>query len=260
MRILKTNFRRVSRAFTMIEIAIALAVIGFALVAIIGSLPIGMNVQKDNREDTIINQDGPYWLEAVRNGAQGLDHLTNFVQRIGVVTIDFTTNASTVKTNYDFYDDSFNRKGSNIVGLLSIPKWSLYSYNSSATQLVVRVEAQVRALTGSAVEQGLVNTNFAFSYLLSSEMVPFSHFQMDSTNFAAYTTNTFDWITRSNRWVEARQLPQNNFDARLTFRWPLLPSGTTGPNRQQFRTLIAGELTFGPSSLRYFQPQTYVQQ
>src|SRR5947207_7764407 len=38
-------------AFTMIEIAISLAVIGFALVAIIGILPTGMNVQKENREE-----------------------------------------------------------------------------------------------------------------------------------------------------------------------------------------------------------------
>jgi len=34
------------RAFTMIEIALCLAIIGFALVAIIGVLPTGMGVQK----------------------------------------------------------------------------------------------------------------------------------------------------------------------------------------------------------------------
>ena len=45
------------RAFTMIEIAISLAIIGFALVAILGVLPIGMSVQRENREETIINQD-----------------------------------------------------------------------------------------------------------------------------------------------------------------------------------------------------------
>jgi type II secretory pathway pseudopilin PulG len=55
--------------FTMIEIAIAIGVIGFALVAIIGILPAGMEVQKDNREDTLISQDAPYFLDAIRNGA-----------------------------------------------------------------------------------------------------------------------------------------------------------------------------------------------
>ena len=38
-------------AFTMVEIALSLAVIGFALVAVIGILPIGMNVQKENRQE-----------------------------------------------------------------------------------------------------------------------------------------------------------------------------------------------------------------
>ena len=43
--------------FSMIEIAIALGVIGFALVAIVGILPLGLTVQRDNRAETIINQD-----------------------------------------------------------------------------------------------------------------------------------------------------------------------------------------------------------
>ena len=68
--------------FTMVEIAICLAIIGFALVAIIGVLPIGMNTQRDNREETIINQDATVFIEAIRNGAQGLDDLTNYVYAI----------------------------------------------------------------------------------------------------------------------------------------------------------------------------------
>src|SRR5688572_11872570 len=47
-----THSRRCCLAFTMVEIAICIAVIGFALVAIVGVLPIGMQVQKDNREET----------------------------------------------------------------------------------------------------------------------------------------------------------------------------------------------------------------
>ncbi len=70
------------RAFTMVEIAISLAIIGFALVAIIGVLPIGMTVQKDNREETIVNQDATVFMNAIRNGALGLDYLTNYVTSI----------------------------------------------------------------------------------------------------------------------------------------------------------------------------------
>ena len=75
----------------MVEIAIALGVIGFALVAIIGILPAGMSVQKDNREETLINFDATFLMNALRNGAQGQDDLTNYIINL--------TNYSTVCTN-----------------------------------------------------------------------------------------------------------------------------------------------------------------
>src|SRR5713226_956163 len=62
-----------SSAFTMVEIAISLAVIGFALVAIIGILPSGTNVQKENREETIIGQDASLFIDAIRSGTKGMD-------------------------------------------------------------------------------------------------------------------------------------------------------------------------------------------
>ncbi len=90
-------------AFTMIEIALAIGVIGFALVAIIGVLPAGLNVQKDNREDTLVSQDAPYFLDAIRNGvvvsntgsgnfgyyntSKSLDFLTNYVTSIKFVHV-----------------------------------------------------------------------------------------------------------------------------------------------------------------------------
>ena len=63
----------------MMEIAISLAIIGIALVAIIGVLPIGMNVQQDNRQETIINQDAAALIEDIRNGNLGMNELTNYV-------------------------------------------------------------------------------------------------------------------------------------------------------------------------------------
>ena len=64
---------RNQQAFTMVEIALSIAIVGFAMVAIIGVLPTGFQVQRDNREETIINQDGTYLLEAIRSGGLGLD-------------------------------------------------------------------------------------------------------------------------------------------------------------------------------------------
>lgn len=77
---MKLRTQHHAAAFTMIEIAIALGVIAVALVAIIGVLPAGMNVQKDNRQDTIINQDGAYLLEAIRTSAQNIPDLVNFAE------------------------------------------------------------------------------------------------------------------------------------------------------------------------------------
>src|SRR6185295_6427834 len=73
--------RRISRrhGFTMIEIAICLAIIGVALVGIIGVLPYGMNTQRDNREETVIGQDASLLVELIRNGSRGADDLTNYV-------------------------------------------------------------------------------------------------------------------------------------------------------------------------------------
>src|SRR3989440_390853 len=85
---------RKEAAFTMVEIALCLGVIAFALVAIIGVLPTGIRVQRDNREDTVINQEGLLWVEAIRSGSRGLDYLTNYVDTI---TISNRGSANSVK-------------------------------------------------------------------------------------------------------------------------------------------------------------------
>jgi hypothetical protein len=67
-------------------------------------------------------------------------------------------------------------------------------------------------------------------------------------------------------------LQANLHDLRMTFRWPLLPNGDVGPERQVFRTMVGGELvgtddhgyprggypTGVPQFLFFFQPRTYV--
>src|SRR5688572_26603896 len=126
-------------AFTMVEIAIALAVIGFALVAIIGVLPSGLEVQKDNREETVINQDAVYFMDAIRSGARGADDLTNYVYAITIYWATYpkgNTNSPPLSQDHDDYDRFGSRvtsqtvgtafaldRGSNIIGLLSTPKY-----------------------------------------------------------------------------------------------------------------------------------------
>ncbi|MGB7745995.1 MAG: hypothetical protein WBN75_01740 [Verrucomicrobiia bacterium] len=159
--------------FTMVEIAICLAIIGFALVAIIGVLPIGMNTQRDNREETIINQDATEFMEAIRNGAQGMDDLTNYVYAITNYWTQYASDYVPVQTGtngYTYAGSTLNgaptspqfpiNNGAAIVGLLSMPE---YTEDPSAGGLPIptliyggvsnHVVAYVRSISGPAVEK-----------------------------------------------------------------------------------------------------------
>ncbi len=249
-------------AFTMVEIAISLAVIGFALVAIIGVLPYGLQVQKENNQETIINQDATVFLEAIRTGARGLDDLTNYVfaitnywTKFAIVTNGNSINTNFVASDFDGYTHSGSRvtsvvmppdifpiNGSNIVGLLTKPKY-LPPPGSANFFYSNYIIACVQALSGSVVEKFPQNNSTvlegAFSYHLAVEIEP-----------------TITWDT-----LPVSQSLQNNlYELRLRFRWPLYPNGGTGYGRQTFGTLVSGILTNDPpNSPAYFfvQPQTF---
>jgi type II secretory pathway pseudopilin PulG len=290
----KEERRQGERAFTMVEIAIAIGVIGFALVAVIGILPAGMNVQKDNREDTTISEDAPFFLDAIRNGGtnsynsnivppnQGLDFLTNYVEKIMLFGV---TNGVASQTPYATVTGFGS--GWEIVGLLSTPE-GLYvsSNNYSVTRAIVR------SLSGAAVQQNGANLATSFRYQMDVEIVPFVNIAPDTTNYVFYEnlgTNNPEYITRYNRWQEvstswlqANKNPPTNgsiylqpavgalayslFDVRLHFSWPVLPgpNGTevVGPGRQTYRTTVASAILASPPivdvpPLWFFQPQLY---
>ena len=255
----------------MIEIAIALAVIAFALVAIIGVLPTGLTVQKDNREDTIINQDGPYWLETIRTGSKGLDHLTNYVETITINTLGPGVDDTIIYTNSPNapqpvpYDGSMSN-GQRIVGLLTTPK---YFFDATFQRFTNTITARVRALTGAAVEQGIANPEFAFSYVLMPEIVPFSGVKFDyqSTNYCdpAILGDPAEVARRQAKWVEIKTRELNTSEIRLNFRWPLLAkenvaanvlTNRPGPNRQSFRAIASGEQKV-TDGLTFFEPQSF---
>ena len=136
-----TSVRR-SAAFTMVEIAICLAIIGLALVAIIGVLPLGMKVQRDNREETVINQDATVLLESIRNGVRGGYDLTNYVTEIDNYVTLFDQNLAKIRTDTYIYTlTNYTVNGSlaaiqfgltnnaRIVGLLSTPEFLDGNYN-----------------------------------------------------------------------------------------------------------------------------------
>lgn len=237
---------RGAAGFTMVEIALSLGIIAFALVAIIGVLPAGLKVQKENREETIINQDGMYFLEAIRSGAKGLDDLTNFVESItvtyGRTPVTFTNTTANVANRLV--------DGRQIVGLLTTPKLERLPNGTFRTNLV---EARVRAISGVASEKSRLNNELSFRYVLRSEITPFANRPLTEGTVTAHglsiTTNLFN----------------NLYDVRLTIRWPLFEKGTewdTGRGRKSFRTQVAGELRTlrapnGPISLYWFEPRSF---
>lgn len=221
----------------MVEIALSLGIIAFALIAIIGVLPTGLKVQKENREETIINQDGLFLLEAIRSGSKGIDDLTNFFDSItitssrGTVTFTNAINAPNRLTN-----------GLHIVGLLSTPKFERLPNGRLHTNLV---EAHIRAMSGIAGDRSRLNDEMAFRYMLRVEVIPF--ITAPGSIPMAYSTNLF----------------HNLYDVRLLARWPLFQKGNTwdtGRGRKVFRTLVSGELRRTPPqpySLYWFEPNTF---
>ena len=48
-----------------------IGIVAFAMVAILGVLPLGLGVQRQNREETIVEQEGPLWVDLIRRGGIG---------------------------------------------------------------------------------------------------------------------------------------------------------------------------------------------
>lgn len=210
----------------MVEIALSLAIIAFALVAIIGVLPAGLSVQKDNSQETIITQDGMYLLDVIGKGTLAMDDLTNYFLR-------FYTNGQPVRFA--------PLNGTQIVGLLSTPKYELVG-NLIRTNLVT---AHVRSINGPAVTRDPSLRDFTFSYLLRSELTPLDLFPAEFTNFQATGLSQAERLLRSNQWRVAINTASNFHELRLTLQWPLFQTGNrwdVGNNSKTFRTLIPGQI------------------
>ena len=273
------HFRPAQSAFTMVEIAISLAVIGIALVGIIGVLPLGMRVQRDNREQTVINQDATVFIEAIRNGARGLDDLTNYVYAItnswteyssggtvigNAVNVNgYNYSTATIASGYFIPAGVFTTPaatishGTNIIGLLSTPEFmdlngvpinNLFNGNYYSNHVV----AYVRSISGLAVEKPPQDNQIlqqdAFSYRILCVNAP-----------VATDTNIFNLFFSDPRRIYNDQFTASLHELRLTFLWPILPSGGVGTGRQTYRALVAGQIVrdVNNNSLYFYQPQSF---
>jgi type II secretory pathway pseudopilin PulG len=192
-------------AFTLIEIAICLGVIAFALVAIIGILPAGLQVQRDNREDTIINQEGTYLMEAIKNGAEGLEE---FAGRVDYIVI---TNVTQRREEERFAGDDL--KPREVMGLLSMP--------SDEGGDIIEVRAVIAAGAGAVMD---MTTDLAFKY------------QVTIRNFAYTSSNPVEPKEFQD------ELAKRTRDVRLDVRFPMVSDGKPGIGRHNFRSLMSGRL------------------
>jgi hypothetical protein len=278
----------------MVEIALSLAIIGFALVAIIGILPAGLSVQKDNREQTVIDLDAAFLMNAIRNGALGQDDLTNYIISITQTNYAFRTNgvyiansltsstytrtSTTIAGVTQFYTVLTN--GSNIIGLLSLPKY-IQMLNGNPPPIYNgywsnSVTAVFRAINAPAVDQGSsqASQDFAFQYQVTVEIMPSadSPFVEGNGNWEnltspSNTTSRAAMPTFGSVGDElaAQYLQANLYDVRLTFRWPVLANGKLGGGKQVFRSSVAGSIVqpgnnaseLNLDSHSFLQPMTY---
>jgi prepilin-type N-terminal cleavage/methylation domain-containing protein len=257
--------------FTMVEIAICLAIIGVALVSIIGVLPLGMRTQRDNREETVINQDATVFLEAIRSGARGLNDLTNYVYAVTNYWTLYNADGSINKSDVNGYNYSTAttkppypvsafplNSGTNIIGLLSTPEFTDVNFaptnNLFSGGYSNHIVAYVRSLSGPAVEKPPQDNDIvvgdSFTYRILCVNAP-----------VATDTNLYNLLLYPNGPpAYNQQLAASLRELRLTFLWPQLPNGGLGAGHQTFRTLVAGRMTqlfTNAPWLYFYQPQSF---
>lgn len=272
--------RRREHAFTMVEIVLSLAIIAVALVAIIGVLPIGLNVQSDNKEESIINADAAIWMQFLTKGAQGGEYfkpvspLPGPIFYINEVRVDENLKSrnlanalldeDAVTSTKTTYIDKFN-SAQDLLGLLSLPKYRFTPYRVKVGDEFVdwtdgqtytnwNVYADVRALNGNMADLG-ADMDFAFKYRMIPELVPLQNGAPYVFEFSKNDTNNGTILPN---------LEGNLYELRLKFLWPLLP-GKDGDYRSQtqfaksmtFRTLISGYDNQITNNLYFMSPRQF---
>ena len=184
---------RGARAFTMVEVALSLAIVAFALVAIIGVMPVGLNVQRDNREDTIMSQEATMLMEAIRAG-NASSNLTSVRAGFQILTNALIPFASSNFTTAD------------IVSRLCIPSWD--AVNTTAAN--GPIGAHFRSMSGNLADN-VSSSAVGFSYVVFTEV----------NNYAGDPNNA----------AHNYYLTNNLYEVKLTFQWPVYDGGVqTGGN------------------------------
>ncbi len=235
--------------FTLLEIAVCLAIIGFALVAVLGVLPAGLNIQRDTRERTVVLQDANYLFEAIRRGAQGTNDLVNYVQTVWTVRSE---QGNVVVEEVAPKDRNTDPK---VVSLLTRQR-------SIADTNYLYTVALVRSLSGPASEKGGRNADnrVAFEYFVRSEVVPIQ--SASNASFTGTEIDSLDFREVAQRDQQYFKLGGNLYELRLSVLWPAVPpvyrADFTAKNQVDLRTYVSGTLITNSFSRLQFQPRRFL--
>jgi type II secretory pathway pseudopilin PulG len=238
---------RRAAAFTLTELALCIAVVGVALVAIIGVLPSGLNVQKENREDTLIASDAKYLIEAIRSGSIGIGDLTNYVdfirwQRIGADTADLYFRGPNYTEPLPG-NPPLLTSGEQVVALFSTPREQVLPVDRVVTNII---SAQFRSFNSPFVEKPYndgpgnrpqqARLTPALRYLVGVEVRPAA--ARPAVALAAAGTNN---AQQQEAFRSAFLLSSSLSELTLVYQWPAFRVGgdiRAGAGRRVFRTQV----------------------
>lgn len=241
--------------FTLLEIAVALAVIGFAIVAVLGVLPTGLNIQRDTRERTIILHDAQYFMDAIRHGtANSAAGETNLVYRVDKLWLVGVTNGTMSVRELSFKGGDFKNDG-DLIRWLSMP----YIPTNGVRFFTAAV---IRSLNGMASEKGGEDPDdgrIVFSYMLTSEVAGISSVAPETViGFEKFDAREF-----SQRTNQLARLEDNLSELRFTVQWPgpfpvTYDDKWTPRNQLEFRTYMSGIIGVGGTNFlqqKFFEPR-----
>jgi len=231
------NRRKTRKGFTLAEVAIALAIVAFGLVAVLGILPMGVTVTRDNKEDTLIKNDAEYWMNAIRGGPLALEAI-NHVEWVELNVDGQMFRAEYAPLMYDPWPDdpSIWPRFDTVDGLPPV------EYRGTMKQANWRTDVIGWLSTPDVPPGGGVVVKFAKIRPFGNTILDrqFGRKGVNTDGEVVYQNEggdmTFSYLLQSN----IREVGPNFWEIKLTLKWPIIEEGATaatvktGPGQRKF--------------------------
>lgn len=235
-----------SGGFTLAEVVLAVAVVAFGLVAVLGVLPVGLNTTRDNRDETMIVQDVEFWMNGIRGGRLSMDALNN------VEWVELTELSGDSNRTYraDYATISSDYEGFELGGLLPV-------FPGPDAQLErAKYIGQLKQAGWRKDVLGWLSIPGA-EYIKRAKIRPLGGTQMNYLNSAKnkedqYISEAGDLTFTYLLETRITLLPQDIWEIRLRAQWPIIEEKfnpetakmevKTGPGERTFIGYAAASL------------------